>query len=73
MSTTLWLVLLSLVLVLKDKKSGLEALAVKQSLLECGTMIRCCHSAVQMGDAVKKHADVAYALWEPSDADFDGS
>ena len=25
---------------LKDKKSGLEALALKQSLVECGTMIR---------------------------------
>ena len=28
---------------LKDKKSGLEALALKQSLVECGTVVRWCH------------------------------
>ena len=28
---------------LKDKKSGLEALALKQSLIECGTMTRWCY------------------------------
>ena len=33
---------------LKDKKSGLEALALKQSLVECGTMIRWCHSAAHL-------------------------
>ena len=33
---------------LQDKKSGLEALALKQSLVECGTMIRWCHSASQL-------------------------
>ena len=30
---------------LKDKKSGLEAFALKHSIFECGTMIRWCHSA----------------------------
>ena len=35
---------------LKDKKSGLEALALEQSLEECGTVIRWCHSAAQLGD-----------------------
>ena len=39
---------------LKDKKSGLEALALKQSLVECGTRIRWCHSAAQLGDVVTK-------------------
>ena len=39
---------------LKDNKSGLEALALKQSLVECGTVIRWCHSAAQLGDVVTK-------------------
>ena len=40
---------------LKDKKSGLEALALKQSLVECETIIRWCHSAcTQLGDVVTK-------------------
>ena len=47
---------------LKDKKSGLEAL--KQSLVECGTMIRWCHSAAQLGGVVTKDSDAARALWE---------
>ena len=51
-------------LVFKDKKSGLDALAVKQSLEECGTMIRWCHSAAQQGDVVTKDSDVARAPWE---------
>ena len=49
---------------LKDKKSGLEARALKQSLVECGTIIRWCHSAAQLGDVVTKHSDVARAPWE---------
>ena len=49
---------------LKDKKSGLEALALKQSLVECGTLIRWCHSAAQLGDVVTKDSDVARAPWE---------
>ena len=44
---------------LKDKKSGLEALALKQSLVECGTIIRWCHSAAQLGDVVTKDSDAA--------------
>ena len=32
---------------LKDKKYGLEALALKLSLVECGTRTRWCHSAAQ--------------------------
>ena len=48
----------------KDKKSGLEALALKQSLVECGTMIRWCHSAAQLGDVVTKDSDTARAPWE---------
>ena len=39
---------------LKDKKSGLEALALKQGLVECGTMQRWCHSVAQLGDVVTK-------------------
>ena len=35
---------------LKDKKSGLEALALNQSLVECGSIIRWCHSAAHLGD-----------------------
>ena len=46
---------------LKDKKSGLEALALKQSLVECGTMILWCHSATQLGDVVTKDSDTARA------------
>ena len=49
---------------LKDKKSGLEALALKQSLVECGTMIRWCHSPAQLGDVVTKDSDAARASWE---------
>ena len=45
---------------LKDKKSGLEALA----LVECGTMIRWCHSAAQLGDVAKKDSHAARAPWE---------
>ena len=49
---------------LNDKKSGLEALALKQSLVECGKMIRWCHSAAQLGDVVTKESDAACAPWE---------
>ena len=49
---------------LKNKKSGLETLAFKQSLVECGTVIRWCHSAAQLGDVVTKDSDVARAPWE---------
>ena len=38
---------------LKDKTSGLEAVALKQSLVECGTLIRWCHTAAQLGDRSK--------------------
>ena len=48
-------------LALKDKKSGLEALALKQSLVECGTIIRWCHSEAQLGDVVTKESDAARA------------
>ena len=44
----------------KDKKSGLEALA----LVECGTLIRWCHSAAQLGDVATKDSDAARAPWE---------
>ena len=44
---------------LKDKKSGLEALALKQRLVECCTMIRWCHSAAPLGDVVTKESDTA--------------
>ena len=49
---------------LKDKKSGLQALALERSLVESGTMIRWCHSAAQLGDAVTKDSDTARAPWE---------
>ena len=49
---------------LKDKKSGWEALALKQSLVECGTVMRWCHSAAQLGDVVTKESDAARAPWE---------
>ena len=61
-STTLWLALRPRVLM--DQNSGLEALALKQSLVECGTMIRRCHSAAQLGDVVTKGSDIARAPWE---------
>ena len=51
---------------LKDEKSGLEALALKRSLVECGTMIRWCHSAKQLGDVATKDSDTARAPWELS-------
>ena len=63
-STTLWLILRPLVLVLKGKESGLGALALKQGPVECGTMIRLCHSVAQLGDVVTKDADIACAPWE---------
>ena len=49
---------------LKDKKSGLEAFALRQSLVECGTMVRWCHSAAQLGDVATKDSDAARASWE---------
>ena len=49
---------------LKEKQSGLEALALKQSLVECGTMIRWCHSAAQLGDVATKDSDTSRAPWE---------
>ena len=39
---------------LKEKKSGMDGLALKRSLDECGTVIRWCHSAAQEGDVVTK-------------------
>ena len=49
---------------LKDKKSGLEALALKQSLVECGTIIHWCHSAARLGVVVTKDSGAARAPWE---------
>ena len=49
---------------LKDKKSGLEALALKQSPVECGTTMRWCNSAAQLGDVVTKDSDAIRAPWE---------
>ena len=49
---------------LKDKKSGQEALALKHSLVECGLMIRWCHSAARPGDVATKDSDAARAPWE---------
>ena len=45
----------------KDKKSGLEAHALKHSLVECGTMTRWCHSAALLGDVAVKGSDTARA------------
>ena len=41
---------------LKDK-----ALALTQSLVECGTIIRWCQSPAQLGDVVTKDSDAARA------------
>ena len=49
---------------LKDKKSGLEALALKKSLVECGTMVSWCHSAAQLADVATKDSGAARAPWE---------
>ena len=49
---------------LKDKKSGLEAHALKHSLVECGRAMRWCHSAAQLCGVVTKDYDAARALWE---------
>jgi len=40
---------------MKDKKSGLEALAVKQSLENLGTALRWCHSFAQLADCMTKN------------------
>ena len=47
---------------LEDKKSCFEARALKQSLVECGTVTRWCHSAAQFGDLVTKDSDAACAF-----------
>ena len=44
--------------------SGLAVLALKKSLVDCGTMLRWCHSAAQLGDFVTKDSDTARAPWE---------
>ena len=49
---------------LKDKKSGLEALALKQSLVDCGTITRWCRSAAQLGDVVTEDSDTSRAPWD---------
>ena len=49
---------------LKDKKSGLVALALIPSLVESGTIKRLCHSAAQLGDVVTTDSDAARAPWE---------
>ena len=54
----------------KDKKSGLEALALKHSLVECGTMTRWCHSAALLGDVAAKGSDAARAPWNCSRLGF---
>ena len=40
---------------LKDKKSGLETLAIKQSLLNLGTALRWRHSFAQLADCMTKN------------------
>ena len=57
----------------KEKKYGLEALALKQSLVECGTVIRWCHSAAQL--VILKKTLVHHVLLGncSSVADFGGS
>ena len=42
----------------------MEKLALKQSLVVCGTMIRWCHSATQLRDVVKKDSDTIRAPLE---------
>ena len=49
---------------LKDKRSGLEVLALTPSLVECGTMICWCHSPAQLGDVVTKDPDAARVPWK---------
>ena len=44
---------------LKDTKSGLDALPLKQSLVECGTSIRWCHSVAQLRDVVTKDSETS--------------
>lgn len=39
---------------LEDKKSGLEALAIKQSLINLKTSLRWCHSFAQLADCMTK-------------------
>ena len=39
---------------LKDKKSGLQALAIKQSLINLKTSLRWCHSFAQLADCMTK-------------------
>ena len=39
---------------LKGKKSGLEALAIKQSLMNLKTALRWCHSFAQLADCMTK-------------------
>ena len=46
---------------LKDKKSGLEALALKERPVECGTVIHWCQCAAQLGDVATKDSDAARA------------
>ena len=48
----------------EGKEIGLEALALKQSLIGCRTIIRWRRSAAQLGDVVTKESDVASAPWD---------
>ena len=49
---------------LKDKKSGLEALALKQNLVQLKTGLRWCHSLAQLADCMTKNDDKSRASFE---------
>ena len=49
---------------LKDKRAGLEALALRQSMALTGTALRWCHSHAQLADMMTKLNSSTTATWE---------
>ena len=50
---------------LKDTKNGLEALAIKQSLVNLKTSLRWCHSFAQLADCMTKDDSKSRESFEP--------
>ena len=44
---------------MKERRTGIEALAIKRSLLSTGTSLRWCHSGAQLADCLTKGSDEA--------------
>ena len=49
---------------MKERRTGIEALAIKRSLLATGTSLRWCHSGAQLADCLTKGSEEAQKSME---------